>query len=379
MSDRQLECGKRQGLEVRTWGSTAHRQRAFRVIGTISTSGQDGVTGTRFTLTFDRTKNTGWNIRNEFSYMKHLAVQGSGLRVGKHMKWAKISQVTAWRVSRMQHRDGGARQSLAVFLSQDDRAGRTGRSRWAEFVLQKGELHRGFCWCAVDPAGLVTVWYLLQPWTIITTFSASFHGWKILARLQLSRSEPNTGPHHVTRASCHLSCEPLAAPTGFWPRACVSCFPSHLLLCFSSLCGLQGYRPCFEIGLCFKKIFYIISHCYFYLLFFTLTGKWWNNPHLFLPGYQHMICFLDMWFSCGFRDTPSPTSQAHPILFVQCSRDSPLAIVSHSVPLSQVPCHCHRRQPRRPQLACPFGAPNSRHSRSNPITFTQTCSSTYIT
>lgn len=148
MSDRQLECGKRQGLEVWTWGSTAHRQRAFRVIGTISTSGQDGVTGTRFTLTFDRTKNTGWNIRNTFSYMKHLAMQGSGLRVGKHMKWAKISQVTAWRVSRMQHRDGGARQSLAVFLSQDDRAGRTGRSRWAEFVLQKGELHRGFCWCA---------------------------------------------------------------------------------------------------------------------------------------------------------------------------------------------------------------------------------------
>lgn len=30
-------------------------------------------------------------------------------------------------------------------------------------------------------------------------------------------------------------------------------------LCFSSMCGLQGFRPCFGIGLCFFKVFYISS------------------------------------------------------------------------------------------------------------------------
>ena len=35
--------------------------------------------------------------------------------------------------------------------------------------------------------------------------------------------------------------------------------PSPLMaVCFSSLSGLQGARPCFEIGLCFVKVFYIL-------------------------------------------------------------------------------------------------------------------------
>ena len=66
--------------------STAPRQMALNILGTISTSGQDGVTGTKFTLRFERTKN--WtdylNIR-VFTYGR-VAVRGSGPREsGKHV------------------------------------------------------------------------------------------------------------------------------------------------------------------------------------------------------------------------------------------------------------------------------------------------------
>ena len=91
--------------------STAPRQMAVNVLGTISASGQDGVTGTKFTLTLERTKT--WMDYLSIRVFIHETVGGAGQwfpRVGKHVTWAVVSPVPVWRVSRVRHKDGGARK-----------------------------------------------------------------------------------------------------------------------------------------------------------------------------------------------------------------------------------------------------------------------------
>ena len=77
-----------------------------------------------------------------------------------------------------------------------------------------------------------------------------------------------------------------------------------MVMCFSSLSGLQGSRPCFEIGLCFVKVFYI-SLLFLFVFCFDWELMEWSQG--FLPGYQHLIPVVDVWSSWSSCNTPSPS------------------------------------------------------------------------
>ena len=64
-----------------------------------------------------------------------------------------------------------------------------------------------------------------------------------------------------------------------------------MVVCFSSLSGLQGSRPCFEIGLCFVKVFYVSL---LFLFVFYFDREVMERSQDFLPGYQHLIPVVDV-------------------------------------------------------------------------------------
>ena len=180
---------------------------ALNVLGTISTSGQDGVTGTKFTLTFERTKT--WTDYLNIRVFTHgtVAVRGRGPREsGKHVTWAVVSPGSCLE----------SFQSVAQGWRGQEGSGGFSESRWQSWEsweakvdrteLQRGELHKG-CQLASRQAARL--------WAVTRAFSASFHGWKILSQFQVPRSEPE-GPLAFSLVNLWL----LLA--GFWLTACGS-------------------------------------------------------------------------------------------------------------------------------------------------------------
>ena len=131
-------------------------------------------------------------------------------RVANTWRELWFPQVPVGRVSRVRHRDGGARKALGVSLSWDDRAG---RPRWTEFELQRGELHKGHYWRAGEPAGLLMGCSALgSHQSLLSLFSWVQHSLSAPGFLQWARPRP------LVFSLVNL----WLLLAGFWLRACGS-------------------------------------------------------------------------------------------------------------------------------------------------------------